>query len=203
MRAGVGGGPCETPRVRIVVCAEAEVPHDLRMQVVALQHQAWPSDSALDPAPWHDPAEDPLSVLLLDDDERVVSALDILSKEIVHGGASYRASGISAMVTGVAVRGRGFGRRLAGVARETMRVSGADLGIFTCDTPLRELYASAGWEHLPETVLVGGTREDPFPSDRFDKVTMACFFSQKAKAAREGFIGARVELFSGSIDRLW
>ena len=36
--------------------------------------------------PWHDKSLNPLAVLLLDDDGGVVSALDILSKQIAHGG---------------------------------------------------------------------------------------------------------------------
>jgi hypothetical protein len=64
-------------------------------------------------------------------------------------------------------------------------------------------YEGAGWEYLPGTVLVGGTSHDPFPSDRFDKVTMASFFSAKANHARERFVEARVELFPGDIDKLW
>ncbi|MCZ0971746.1 hypothetical protein O1L55_10350 [Streptomyces albulus] len=59
------------------------------------------------------------------------------------------------------------------------------MGLFTCDRPLRAFYESAGWHHLPGTVLVGGTPQAPFPSDRpgFDKVTMADFFSPRARQA--------------------
>ena len=43
-------------------------------------------DGPSDTAPWHDKSLNPPSVLLLDDDGGVVSALDILSKQIAHGG---------------------------------------------------------------------------------------------------------------------
>ena len=84
-----------------------------------------------------------------------------------------------------------------------MRASGSDLGIFTCDTPLRRFYGSAGWTHLPGTVLIGGTPEEPLPSDRFDKVTIGSFFSPAAIAAKPSFLNARIELYPGSIDTLW
>ena len=188
--------------MRIVSYPESAVPPDLRRQMVALQDRAWPSAGQTGPAPWHDQTLDPLSVLLVDDDT-VLSALDILSKTIAHASESFAASGISAMVTDEAVRGSGHGRALARAAMELMRGRGADLGIFTCDTPLQRFYEGAGWEHLPGTVLIGGTPDAPFPSDRFDKVTMASFFSPNAKAAHDRFVGARIELYPGLIDKLW
>jgi hypothetical protein len=84
-----------------------------------------------------------------------------------------------------------------------MATSGADPGIFTCDRPLQAFYERTGWRALPHTVLVGGTPAAPFPSDQFEKVTMGCFFSARARASAEMFIGCRVELYPGEIDRLW
>jgi aminoglycoside 2'-N-acetyltransferase I len=189
--------------VRIVSCPEAEVPPELRTQVLALQRQAWPyDDEPPGPGPTHDPALRPLSMLLLDDG-RVLSALDILSKEITHQGRRFAASGLSTVVTDEGLRGRGYGLRLVEAAREAIAASGADLGIFTCDLPLQAFYERAGWELLPGTVLVGGTPEAPFPSDQFEKVTMARFFSPRARQYAETFVGCRVELYPGEIDKLW
>jgi predicted GNAT family N-acyltransferase len=188
--------------VRITSFPEAEVPADLRAQVLALHREAWP-DLMTGRQPGHDPALRPLSLLLVEESGRVVSALDILSKDITHREHSFHASGLSTVVTGKADRGKGYGRRLVEAGRDTIEASGADLGIFTCDAPLRTFYERAGWETLPGTVLVGGTPEAPFPSDQFDKVTMARFFSAKARRFASTFVGARVELYSGVIDRLW
>ena len=189
--------------MRIVSYPEDEVPPALRAQMVALQNQAWPSDPLPNLAPWHDGSLHPVSVLLVDDDDRVLSALDILSKPIDHAGHTFDASGISAMVTDERWRREGHGRAIAVAASRMMQEAGADLGIFTCDRYLQGFYEGAGWEYLPGTVLIGGTPTDPFPSDRFDKVTMASFFSAKANAARERFVNARIELHSGDVDKLW
>lgn len=186
----------------IVVFPEASVPLDLRLQVVALQHQAWPSEGAPDPAPWHDPALRPQSVLLVEDGV-VLAALDILSKTIEVGGESYAASGLSAVVTDQRHRSHGYGREIVEAGRRMIEAGGADLGIFTCDRYLRAFYERAGWRHLPGTSLVGGTPENPFPSDQFDKVTMAFFSSPRARAATDAFVGARIELYPGEIDKLW
>jgi GNAT superfamily N-acetyltransferase len=189
---------------RILTFPEAEVPRDLRLQVVALQAQAWGTDGPSGPEPHHDPALYPLSVLLVDG-ERVLAALDILSKDLMHQGETYAASGLSTVVTDRAERRQGHGTWVVRSARELLEARGIDLGIFTCDRPLRMFYERAGWLHLPGTVLVGGTRESPFPSDRsgFDKVTMATFVSARARANADGFIGSRIELYPGEIDRLW
>jgi aminoglycoside 2'-N-acetyltransferase I len=190
--------------MQIVAYAEAEVPRELRLQVISLQRQAWPPEPGEppDPAPWHDPALRPRSVLLVEEG-RVLAALDILSKDIVHAGESFFASGLSAVVTDRELRGRGYGGKLAAASRKMIEASGADLGIFTCDRHLRMFYERAGWQHLPGTVLIGGTREQPFASDQFDKVTMASFFSARARAVKQAFLGVRIELYSGGIDKLW
>ncbi|MEU9131740.1 GNAT family N-acetyltransferase [Kitasatospora sp. NPDC048540] len=182
---------------------EAEVPAELRAQVWELQELAWPTGEP-DPGRSHDPALDPRSMLLLDGGT-VVAALDLLGKEITHGGQVFRARGLSAVVTDPARRGRGHGGRLVAAARAALGPLGADLGIFTCDRPLVPFYVRAGWQPLPGTVLVGGTPERPFPSDRadFDKVVLADFVTAHARAHRASFTGARVTLHPGEIDRLW
>jgi aminoglycoside 2'-N-acetyltransferase I len=187
--------------VRVLSYPEAETPPEFRDQVLRLQDQAWPGGRT---SPTHDPALMPVSMLLVDDD-RVLAALDVLAKEIVHAGKVYAAAGLSTVVTDPELRGRGHGRLLVAAARDAMVEREFDLGIFTCDRPLQAFYESAGWRPLPGTVLVGGTRSAPFPSDQpgFDKVTMADFFSEVAKRNESEFHDVRIGLYSGEIDKLW
>lgn len=189
--------------MELVVHPEAEVPSDLRAQVWELQEQAWPTGRP-DPGVGHDPALLPRSMLLLDG-PRVVAALDLLTKEITHAGQVFRACGLSAVVTDRARRGRGHGGRLVAAARGHLAELGVDLGVFSCDRPLEPFYRRAGWQLLPGTVLVGGTPQEPFPSDRpgFDKVVLAEFVTAHARAHRASFAGARIALYPGGIDRLW
>jgi aminoglycoside 2'-N-acetyltransferase I len=182
------------------------MPSRFRTQVFGLHRQAWPrstpAQSGDDLRQVHDPALDPISLLLVADG-RVLAALDILSKRIEHGGESYAASGLSTVVTDEALRGHGYGRTLVAAAREAIEESGADLGLFTCDRELGAFYESAGWLIVPGAVLVGGTPDDPFPSDQWDKVTLARFFSERARAHAAEFEHARIGLYPGIIDRLW
>lgn len=191
--------------VEIVVFGEQDTPAELRAQVVALQEAAWPTGRRSGAAePTHDPALRPLSMLLVEAGE-VFAALDILSKDLEHAGCRFTAGGLSTVVTRQDVRGRGLGGRLVAAARDVMAGSGLDLGLFTCDRPLRGFYERAGWRLLPGAVLVGGTPADPLPSDdpAFDKVVLADFFSAVAQAARESFSDCHIELYPGDIDKLW
>jgi GNAT superfamily N-acetyltransferase len=188
--------------VEIVCFPESEVPRELRFDVVRLRRQAWPSEEPLGTGPVHDPVLNPVSMLLVDEG-RVCSALDVLSKTITVGKREWAASGLSMVVTDSAVRRRGYGLRLVRAARQQIAESGADVGLFTCDVPLRRFYEKGGWELLPGTVLVGGTEAAPFPSDQFDKVTLGDFFTSAAREACETFVGVRIPLYSGMIDKLW
>ncbi|MFF3763735.1 GNAT family N-acetyltransferase [Streptomyces sp. NPDC001922] len=187
---------------RIEQYEQAAVPPELRDRIRELEEQAWPSADGHAEGPAHDPALRPL-VLALVDRGTAVASLSVLTKELTHRGRSFVASGLSAVVTDRAERGRGHGHRLVTAAREVIRSSGADLGLFTCDPPLRGFYEKAGWRVLPGTTLVGGTPQAPFPSDRFDKVTLAAFFTPRSVRYAETFEQARIELYPGEIDKLW
>ncbi|WP_030196761.1 GNAT family N-acetyltransferase [Streptomyces sp. NRRL S-87] len=180
------------------------LPGHLRTQVHRLQDEAWPPEG--EGTYGHDPLLRPRAMVLVDADGTVLAALDLLFKELRHAGADWRAAGLSTVVTRTAARGRGHGRRLVAAAREALAADGeTEVGLFTCDRPLRGFYEGAGWTELPGSVLVGGTPEAPFPSDRpgFDKVTMGGFFTERARAARAGFAHARIGLYPGTVDRLW
>ncbi|KOT90109.1 acetyltransferase [Streptomyces rimosus subsp. pseudoverticillatus] len=193
--------------MQIMSFPEAATPYELRAQVQDLQDEAWPSTDAPAPdrtAPTHDPALQPLSMLLVEAGT-VLAALDILSKPLQHAGRGYRAGGLSTVVTRREARGRGHGRHLVAAARTAMAASGLDVGVFTCDRPLASFYESAGWQRLTDTVLIGGTPRCPFPSDQpgFDKVTLADFFTDSARQHRHTFEHTRLELYPGEIDKLW
>jgi aminoglycoside 2'-N-acetyltransferase I len=187
--------------VPVLRYAESDLPEELRVQVLKAQIAAWSTTSG-EPGP--DPALSPLSLLLVEQGT-VLSSLTILSKEIVHGGASYFAGGLSSVVTPPNGRGGGYGHQLVVAAREFMKDSGFDLGLFTCDRPLQRFYEGAGWSTLIASVLIGGTAEDPFPSDGpgFDKVTMGDFMSEYACSNRDSFHSARICVYPGDIARLW
>ncbi|MFG2338722.1 GNAT family N-acetyltransferase [Streptomyces yangpuensis] len=187
--------------LRVLGCAEADVPVALAVQVAALEAQAWPGST-----PGHDPALAPRTLLLVDGEGTVAAALSLLRKEIRLGGRTYRAAGLSSVVTRTAVRGQGLGGRLVAAARAELAADPAvDLALFSCDRHLTAFYEAAGFAPLPGTVLVGGTPENPLATDApgFDKTVMAAFFTGAPARDRAAFTGVRVPLHPGNIDRLW
>lgn len=184
------------------------LPSGLAEQVAGLEAQAWPGSS-----PGHDPALAPRTVLLLDADGRVAACLALLHKAVrLADGRTYRAAGLSGVVTRADVRGRGYGGRLVAAARAGLAADpGVDLALFSCDRELVPFYEAAGFEVLPGTVLVGGTPADPLATDApgFDKTVLGGFPTGaahdegRADEVRAAFTGIRVPLYPGTIDRLW
>ncbi|PFH04390.1 acetyltransferase (GNAT) family protein [Collimonas sp. PA-H2] len=189
-------------KISILAYPESAVPPHLRFQVLRLQNIAWPTAEPIVLQVVHDPDLDPLSMLMVSD-RKVVAALDILSKKIVHKEEHYVASGLSCVVTSPDERGLGYGRKLVVAAKNMMEKNGADLSIFTCDRPLQHFYESSGWHVLHDAPIIGGTPDSPFPSDQFDKITMGCFFSAKAHLNAQAFSQCQIALYPGEIDRLW
>ncbi len=187
--------------MRVVGFAEAEVPAAQARQVAVLEAAAWPGAS-----PGHDHALAPRALLLLAGDGTVAAALALLFKEIEVAGRTYRAAGLSGVVTRPELRGRGLGGRLVAAARAELAADPAvDLALFSCDRPLAPFYEAAGFAPLPGTVLVGGTPEEPLATDApgFDKVVVAAFFTGAPDRDRAAFTAVRVPLHPGNTDRLW
>ncbi len=192
--------------VRVEAFPETQTPVRWREQIRQIHQTQWPpseQDRALD-LDGHDPELRPWSMLVIDDDT-VVCSLDVLFKEITHAGHELTAAGLSAVVTPPVHRRKGYGRILVTRAREVLPTMGVDLGLFTCDRELGAFYNQCGWQTLSRTILVGGTPDEPFPSDQpgFDKITLGAFFTPAALEARESLIGARIMLYTGGIDKLW
>ncbi|WKV74325.1 GNAT family N-acetyltransferase [Streptomyces sp. PCS3-D2] len=187
--------------LRVLGFAEPDVPGRLARQVADLEAEAWPGST-----PGHDPALAPRTLLLVDDEGTVAAALALLYKGIPLAGRTYRAAGLSSVVTRSTRRGQGLGGRLVAAARAELAADPAvDLALFSCDRTLAPFYEAAGFAPLPGTVLVGGTPEDPLATDApgFDKVVMAAFFTGARDADRAAFTAVRVPLHPGGVDRLW
>ncbi|MGW6942899.1 GNAT family N-acetyltransferase [Streptomyces xanthophaeus] len=187
--------------MRVLAYPQAELPQEFAVQVEALEAAAWPGS-----VPGHDPALAPRVMLLADAAGTVAAALALLHKDVVVAGRTYRAAGLSGVVTRAGLRGRGLGGRLVAAARTALAAHPeADLALFSCDRPLEPFYRAAGFAELPGTVLVGGTPADPLATDApgFDKVVMAAFFTDAPDPDRAAFTGVRVPLYPGTTDRLW
>jgi|SRR5579884_2110272 len=171
------------------------LPPELDSQVQALLRAEWPAVFSADETRTTNGALTDRTLLVLIEGETVLSYLAIPSTHIDLAGETYRASGLSAVITNPPFRHQGHGRRLVRKARDLIAAGDADIGIFTCAPSLVDFYLFSGWTPMPTTTVVGGTRESPFHLDSVR--TLMGFFSQKARDHRADFEHATVYLEIG------
>lgn len=184
----------------LIQSREADFPLFLKRQVLALSYLEWPQAFSAPPGdeePLNYPDLDPFCIALLED-ELLLSYTGVQSIKL----GECRVSGISGMLTHPDHRGQGAGRRVLAAATRLMVDTGSDIGLFTCDPPLAPFYAAAGWEIRDDTPLVGGTREKPFSSAQFDKVTLVQAFTERGREELARRLAAPIELALGE-GRLW
>lgn len=172
---------------------DEQMPPALKRKVLSVLRADWPTSAMDEDGLIHDPATHPTSLVLVEG-EAVLSYLAIPSKVIEHAGDTYKAYGLSSVITNAAHRHQGYGSRIVTAAREFIAAGDADIGVFTCDPPLANFYARCGWTVMEGTTVVGGTRARPFPSDSLDKCTLMDFFSAKAQRRRADFEGVPIYL---------
>jgi GNAT superfamily N-acetyltransferase len=162
---------------------ETRIPEKIRQQVFSLIKAEWPGAFSGDKEnrDWlNRPETNPLALMLVSGDT-VIAYTGIVWKYIEHAGENYKAYGLSGVLTNPAYRRQGYGQQLIKAAYQIIGESGADIGIFTCDIPLKGFYEECGWKALEKGYLVGGTRQKPFPEDLSGKATMINYFSEKAR----------------------
>jgi GNAT superfamily N-acetyltransferase len=141
--------------------------------VGASQDRDWIQRPRFHPTHW---------VLVLDG--VVVSYVGVTWKHLAHAGEVFKTYGLSEVVTHPAFRRQGHARRLVDAATEFIVRADADIGLFTSAPALGDFYAASGWLRMTGTVLFGGPRSAPYPSD---ELTMMGFFSENGKRSRVAF----------------
>jgi GNAT superfamily N-acetyltransferase len=182
--------------IEIIACPEEELSDDLLRQTLEALYADWPgafTGAKAGRTQLNDPALHAMIFSLVVDGQ-LASHLSVPRKTIVHRGEPYKAYGLSGVLTVPAFRGKGYGEQVVRAATAFMEQDGADIGLFTCDPPLRPFYERCGWTQLEGSALVGGTRAKPFPSDTLGKNTFGRFFSARAQTRRNDFMGAAIWL---------
>jgi aminoglycoside 2'-N-acetyltransferase I len=177
---GLNGAP------RLMIVADEVLPVEVKEQILVLARQEWPEDFAganrlrdwIQPARCH-----PIHVALVDNGV-LVSCATVVWKDLQHAGESYRAYGLSEVLTAPAERGRGYGRQVVDIATARIRSSDADIGLFTCPPLLSRFYAASGWVPMERAVLLGGPEGSGVPTR--ERVMMG-FFSPRGRRARPLF----------------
>lgn len=182
--------------MELLVFPQDEVPPPLKTQVLMILEHPWPSGRTVEERltkPLHDPRSSPVCMLLVEERE-VLSYLAVSTRAIEHAAVRYLASGLGSVATHPDHLRRGHGARLVSAAKARIEASDADFGIFTCDPPLVPFYTGQGWTWMPSTVVIGGTRAQPFRADGLGKHTLMTFCSDQARAHQGDFENADVYL---------
>jgi GNAT superfamily N-acetyltransferase len=182
--------------IEIIVCPEAQLSDELLRQTLEALRAEWPgafTGAKAGRTQLNDPALHAMIFSLVVDGQ-LASHLSAPQKTIVHRGEPYKAFGLTGVLTVPAFRGKGYGEQIVRAATPFMEQDGADIGLFTCDPALQTFYERCGWTRLEGVSLVGGTRAKPFPSDAVGKITFGRFFSARAQARRNDFMGGAIWL---------
>lgn len=139
---------------------------------------------------------------LLMEQGQVVSHAAVRKSPLSHAGKIYTAYGLSEVTTHPLWRKRGLGSRVVRAAGEYILSQKPDMSIFTCVPDKVSFYAAAGWEPLPGSCFVGGTKARPFRSDSLGLTVMIRWISERALAHRLDFENADI-VFELGEDQLW
>lgn len=190
--------------IQLLQFLQKDCPTSLREQIIVLMQHEWPQvfEGISGEIPWpENPETHPTSFVLIEDN-KVISHVAVPRKSIKHEEQTYKAFGLSEVMTDPSHRHQGFGLQLVKEATSFIQKNEPDIGLFTCQPALVSFYTQGGWEHIKNTNLIGGTRNKPFRSDSLGLSTMIRFFSEKAQQNCSAFEGADVYLELGE-KMLW
>ena len=163
--------------IEIIACPEEDLPGDLLRQTLEALRAEWPgafTGAKADRTQLNDPALHAMNFSLVVGGQ-LASHLSVQRKIIEHRGESYKAHGLSGVLTVPAFRGKGYGEQIVRAATAFMEQDGADIGLFTCDPPLRTFYERCA-DAAGGGVARGRTRNKPFPSHTLGKMTFRALF---------------------------
>lgn len=183
---------------------QADCPSYLKEQIISLMRQEWPQafEDKDEDTIWPDnPETQPTSFVLIENNI-VISHLAVPWKHIKHEGQTYKAFGLSEVITHPTYRGQGFSLRLIKAAFKYIEKNSPDISIFTCEPALVSLYTKGCWNHKQNINLIGGTHNQPFRSDSLGLSTMIYLFSDRAKNNRFSFEETDIYLELGE-RKLW
>ena len=171
---------------QLVTFPDEELPAAIKCQVLSFHRIQWPEGyvgvNRLRDWVQH-PRFHPTHFALVEDGVLISYACGVW-KHLEHAGEVYKTYGLSGVLTYPAFRRQGHGRQLVDAATAYIGRGDADIGLFTCAPSLSGFYAGSGWIPMARTVLLGGPKCAPYPSE---ELSMMAFFSEKGNRGRTVF----------------
>jgi predicted acetyltransferase len=127
------------------------------------------------PEAWH-PAH-----VVLAEQHVVLSYAGVVWQHVQHGGETYKTYGLSGVFTYPAFRKKGCGRRVVDSATARIRQQDGDFALLFTDPELEGFYAASGWEHMPSTTILTGSKQQP---EVYTPFNMMLFLSEKGRQLR-------------------
>lgn len=158
---------------------------EMMEEIIALENTAWPSGGEAQAFP--SAPETYVTSFVLLEHGRAVCHAGVRKSVLRHRGEAYLAYGLSEVVTHPRCRNRGLASQVIQRAAQFIVSQRPDISVFTCAGEKTAFYERGGWEAMPGTCFVGGTKEHPFRSDSLGLVTMMRFISPKSRRHRGDF----------------
>jgi GNAT superfamily N-acetyltransferase len=169
-----------------VIYPSNELPAHLKWQILSFLRITWPEgfigENKL--RDWVSSAENHSISLMLVEDEILISHTEVVWKYLDHAGETYKAFGLTGVFTYPAFRGQGYGKQIVERGTAYLEASDADIGIFHCDSSLKEFYAACGWIPMKSATTMVGSKDNPRVSD---ELMMMRFVTGKGKRGRPAF----------------
>ncbi|HYF61704.1 MAG TPA: GNAT family N-acetyltransferase [Herpetosiphonaceae bacterium] len=176
-----------------------QLPPEWHWQVLSFLRVTWPEGFAgpLRQRDWITrPDDHPLSFLLVEGD-LLLGHVNVVWKQLAHGGEDFKAYGLTGVFTYPSVRGQGYGLELVRQATAYIDGQDADVALLNCAPATAPFYQRAGWEPLPAARTWIGP---PDARKRADELLMMRFVSARGQRRRPWF--EQGDLYFGS-DSTW
>lgn len=149
-----------------------DLPCSVQLDVHLLMHKVWgdpllpPSDPIVSP---HNIDYSPCSCTVYVNGI-LASYAAVLTFPVAHHGVTFLASGLSCVATSPDFERHGFGSLAVNAATQHILHSSVDIGLFTCDPPLKEFYFRSGWQSVDNLQLISHSGIDALCSRSMGKV---------------------------------
>jgi aminoglycoside 2'-N-acetyltransferase I len=170
--------------VQELIYPQKEIPPRLKIQILSFLRIMWPKGfvGKYRLRDWISGEDvNGISIMLVEKGI-LISHAEVVWKYLDHAGKTYKTYGLSGVFTYPDFRGQGYGRRIVEKGTDYILHSGADIGMFHCDKPLKKFYEKYGWSSMETAVTYIGPKEDPVISG---ELLLMMFLSEHGKQGRK------------------
>ena len=172
--------------IQELIYPDNEIPPQWKCQILCFLRMMWPKgfmgENRL--RDWISTEDNHSISIMLVEQNILISHTEVVWKYLDHAGETYKAYGLSGVLTYPAFRGQGYGKRIVERGTAYIDASDADIAMFHCDKSLKEFYMRCGWIPMETAVTYVGPKTNPYVSN---ELLMMRFYSEHGKKSRPAF----------------